>query len=130
MLRVSYSDVDRTENQLKATVNKYENDIAQAQQQEERALRKVGDRMAQTMAVLDERDEEISRLKKSIRSMESKVNEHQEGEEEAEDELEELHQENDSLRQTIEKLELEGVASLCIIEHSRIAVYKVTVGVG
>ena len=39
--------------------------------------------------------------------MESKVNEHQEGEEEAEEELEEVHQENDSLRQTIEKLELE-----------------------
>jgi len=96
LLRESYSNVE-----------KLENEIVQEQQRGERALRKVDDRVAQTMAILDEKDEEISRLKKSIRSMESKVSEHQEGEEEAEDELEELHQENDSLRQVIENLQLE-----------------------
>jgi len=107
LLQESYSNVDRMETQLRTTVNKYEKEIAQVQQQEERAIRKVDDRMAQTMAVLDERDEEIKSLKKCMKNMESKVNEHQEGEEEAEEELEEVHQENDSLRQTIEKLELE-----------------------
>lgn len=107
LLRESYSNVDRVEKQLKAAVNKHEMEINQVQQREERALRKVDDRMAQTMAVLDERDEEIKKLKKSIKAMESKVNEHQEGEEEAEEELEEIHQENESLRETIEKLELE-----------------------
>jgi hypothetical protein len=107
LLRESYSKVDRMESQLGTTVNKYENEIVQVQQREDRALRKVDDRMAQTMAVLDERDEEIKGLKKTIKNMESKVNEHQEGEEEAEEELEEVHQENDSLRQTVEKLELE-----------------------
>jgi hypothetical protein len=107
LLRESYSKVDRMESQLGTTVNKYEKEIAQVQQREDRALRKVDDRMAQTMAVLDERDEEIKGLKKTIKNMASKVNEHQEGEEEAEEELEEVHQENDSLRQTVEKLELE-----------------------
>mmetsp|Transcript_18967 Transcript_18967/g.52914 ORF Transcript_18967/g.52914 Transcript_18967/m.52914 type:complete len:984 (-) Transcript_18967:48-2999(-) len=107
LLRESYANIDRTESQLKAAVNKYENDIAQAKKQEERALRKVDDRMAQTMAVLDERDEEISRLKKSIRNMESKLSEHKEGEEEAEEELDELHHENETLRETIENLQLE-----------------------
>jgi len=107
LLRESYSNVDRIENQLRTTVTKYDKEIAQVQQREERALRKVDDRMAQTMAVLDERDEEIKSLKRSIKTMESKVNEHQEGEEEAEEELEEVHQENESLRQTIEKLEFE-----------------------
>jgi len=107
LLRESYSKVDRMESQLGTTVNKYENEIAQVQQRKDRALRKVDDRMAQTMAVLDERDEEIKGLKKNIKNIKSKVNEHQEGEEEAEEELEEVHQENDSLRQTVEKLELE-----------------------
>ena len=107
LLRESYSNVDRIEKEFKTTISKHEKDIAQVQQREERALRKVDDRMAQTMAVLDERDEEIKNLRKAIKSMESKVNEHQEGEEEAEEELEEIHQENESLRQTIEELELE-----------------------
>jgi len=108
LLRESYSNVDQMESKLRTSVIKYENEMKQMQQREERALRKVDDRMAQTMAVLDERDEEIKCLKNSIREMESKVNEHQEGEEEAEEELEEVHQENDSLRQTIEKLKNEN----------------------
>jgi hypothetical protein len=107
LLRESYANVDRTENQLKATLGKYENETAQTKQQEERVLRKADDRVAQTMAILDERDEEISRLKQSIRSIESKAKEHQEGEEEADEELEELHEENDSLRLVIENLKLE-----------------------
>jgi hypothetical protein len=107
LLRESYANVDRTENQLKATLGKYENEIAQAKQQEERVLRKADDRVAQTMAILDERDEEISCLKKSIRSIEYKAKEHKEGEEEADEELEELHEENDSLRLVIENLKLE-----------------------
>jgi len=107
LLRDSYSEVDRLKSQLQTAVNKHGKEIAQVKQREERALRKVDDRMAQTMAVLDERDEEIKRLKEKIRNTESKLNEHQEGEEEAEEELEEAHQENDTLRQTIENLELE-----------------------
>ncbi|OEU07910.1 hypothetical protein FRACYDRAFT_264790 [Fragilariopsis cylindrus CCMP1102] len=107
LLRESYANVDRTENQLKATLGKYENEISQAKQQEERVLRKADDRVAQTMAILDERDEEISRLKKSIRSIESKAKEHKEGEEEADEELDELHEENDSLRLVIENLKLD-----------------------
>mmetsp|Transcript_24858 Transcript_24858/g.58327 ORF Transcript_24858/g.58327 Transcript_24858/m.58327 type:complete len:952 (+) Transcript_24858:122-2977(+) len=108
LLRESYSNVDQMESKLRTSVIKYENEMKQMQQREERALRKVDDRMAQTMAVLDERDEEIKCLKNHIREMESKVNEHQEGEEEAEEELEEVHEENDSLRQTIEKLKNEN----------------------
>ena len=77
------------------------------QQREERALSKADDRVAQTLAVLDERNDEISHhiLKTLIRDMESKVNEHEEGVEEAEEEFEELQHENDSLRELIEKLQ-------------------------
>ena len=72
---------------------------------EQRAVRKADERVAQTMAVLDERNEEIKHLKSLIRDMESKVNEHEKGVEEAEEELDELQHENDSLRDMIEKLQ-------------------------
>lgn len=88
-------------------MKRFETEISQMQQREERALRKADDRVAQTMAVLDERNEEITHLKALIRDMESKVNEHEEGVEEAEEELDELQHENDSLRGLMEKLEQE-----------------------
>lgn len=59
-----------------AVVKRFENEISQLQQCEERALSKADDRVAQTLAVLDERNDEISHLKTLIRDMESKVNEH------------------------------------------------------
>lgn len=107
LVRESDGRVDRAEKQLKAATKKYENDTLQAKQREERAVRKVEDRLAQTMAMLDERNDEVAQMKKLIRTMESKVNEHQEGAEEAEEEVEELHQENASLQRKIESLEAE-----------------------
>lgn len=107
MLSDSETRADRAEQQLKVAQMKFENELAQSQQREYRATQKSDDRVAQTMAILDERNEEIAHLKKLIRDMESKVNEHQEGAEEAEEEVEELHEENESLRATINKLESE-----------------------
>jgi chromosome segregation ATPase len=108
LLRESHAKLDQAESQLQATIKRFEKDTAQSQQREERAVRKADDRLAQTMALLDERNEEVSHLKTIIRDMESKVNEHEEGVEEAEEELDELQHENDSLRATIEKLEKES----------------------
>ncbi|KAL3940614.1 MAG: hypothetical protein SGARI_000898, partial [Bacillariaceae sp.] len=99
--------LDRAESQMQATSVRFDNETNQLQQREERAKRKADDRVAQTMAVLDERNEEITHLKSLIRDMESKVNEHEEGVEEAEEELEELQHENDSLRAMLEKLQKE-----------------------
>ena len=107
LLNESEKRADRSEQQLKVLRTKFDNELAQAQLRERRATQKSDDRVAQTMAVLDERNDEITHLKNLIRDMESKVNEHQEGAEEAEEEVEELHEENESLRKTIEKLEAE-----------------------
>mmetsp|Transcript_56626 Transcript_56626/g.137540 ORF Transcript_56626/g.137540 Transcript_56626/m.137540 type:complete len:928 (-) Transcript_56626:2169-4952(-) len=107
LLNDSETRADRSEQQLKVLQMKFENELAQSQQREHRATQKSDDRVAQSMAVLDERNDEIAHLKKLIRDMESKVNEHQEGAEEAEEEVEELHEENESLRKTIERLETE-----------------------
>ncbi|KAG7349352.1 hypothetical protein IV203_011949 [Nitzschia inconspicua] len=108
LLLESNAKCDRVESQMQATAKRFENELSQMQQREERSLRKADDRVAQTMAILDERNEEIAHLKSLIRDMESKVNEHEEGVEEAEEELEELHNENDSLREMMEKLEKEN----------------------
>ena len=57
------------------------------------------------MARLDERNQEVSKLKKLIRTLESKMNEHQEGAEETEEEVEELQTENETLQEHIDSLE-------------------------
>lgn len=81
--------------------------LHQSQQREDRAIRMAEDKVAQTMAMLDERDEQIASLKKLTRDLESTMNEHQEGAEEAEEEVEELQTENESLQEHVATLEHE-----------------------
>jgi hypothetical protein len=103
----SQSRAEQAENELKKYQKKQENQFTQSQQREERSIRMAEDKVAQTMAMLDERDEQLSNLKKVIRDLESKMNENQEGAEEAEEEVEELQTENESLQELIDTLEHE-----------------------
>ena len=96
---------EQAEKEFRSLVKKHENQLALAQQREKRALQMADDKVAQTMAMLDEREEEISRLKSVMRSLESSVDEHAEGEEEAEQEVVELQTENESLQEHVDDLE-------------------------
>ena len=103
----SESRAEKAETDLKKLKKRQENELSQFQQREERTVMMAEDKVAQTMARLDERNSEIAKLKNLIRTLESKMNEHQEGAEEAEEEVQELETENETLQEHIETLESE-----------------------
>jgi myosin heavy subunit len=74
-------------------------------QQEHRLRRSAEEKVAQTMALLDERDGLITTLKQKIKTLESSMNERAEGVEEAEQEVEELQIENEELHDKIDQLQ-------------------------
>ncbi len=96
---------ERAEQELNTVTKKHETQLAQVTNQEQRSARMVEEKLAQTMALLDDRDEEISRLKETVKKLESSMNEHEEGVEEAEQEVEELQSENEALQDQVELLE-------------------------
>ena len=87
------------------TLAQHESASTQHQKQQERALRMAEDKLAQTMAVLDDREEQIKQLKAKIQHLESEMSEHGHGLHEAEEEIDELHHENESLRKQVERTE-------------------------
>jgi predicted nucleic acid-binding Zn-ribbon protein len=99
--------VVQVESHVRAEQEKSEKTVEQMQQQHLRALRKVEDKLAHAMALIDERDDDANRLKETIKKLESKVAEHHEGADEAEEELNELHHENETLHDQVERLESE-----------------------
>eukprot|EP00980_Cylindrotheca_fusiformis_P029326 scaffold23297_cov132-Cylindrotheca_fusiformis.AAC.4 len=101
----SEARAEQAETELKNYQKKQESLLSQSQQREDRAIRMAEDKVARTMAMLDEREEQITSLKKAIRDLESTMNEHQEGAEEAEEEVEELQTENETLQEHIATLE-------------------------
>ena len=76
-----------------------------ARNQSSEALRMAEDKLAQTLALLDDRDGQINKLKDAVKELTSKVSEHQHGAQEAEEEMDELHHENETLRHRIESQE-------------------------
>lgn len=80
---------------------------SQIEQQQVRALRMAEDKLAQTLAMLDEREETVQHLKTMIQTMESRMSEHREGAQEAEEEMDELHTENEALHNHVEQLQAE-----------------------
>eukprot|EP00934_Nitzschia_sp_Nitz4_P007554 Nitzschia sp. Nitz4//scaffold22_size323478//273209//275650//NITZ4_000579-RA/size323478-processed-gene-0.484-mRNA-1//-1//CDS//3329543153//7544//frame0 len=96
---------ESAEADLRTALRQHENELIQSSQQENRTLRKTEDKLAQTLALLDERNDEISRLKTKMKQLESSMNEHAEGVEEAEQEVEELQTENEGLHDQVESLE-------------------------
>jgi hypothetical protein len=99
--------VFQVDSHLQSEQEKSEKTVEQMQQQHLRAIRKVEDKLAHAMAVIDERDDDVKRLKETIKKLESKVAEHHEGADEAEEELNELHHENETLHDQVERLEAE-----------------------
>jgi DNA repair exonuclease SbcCD ATPase subunit len=77
------------------------------EQQHVRALRKVEDRLAQLMATVDERDERIVQLQRKVKDLESHISKDRDGANEAEEEMDELHQENETLHGQLD--EMQGV---------------------
>lgn len=107
MIEESNARAERAETELRNALKKHESKIAQANQQEQRSVRMAEDKLAQSLALLDERDEEIARLNEKVKKLESSMNEHEEGVEEAEQEVEELQIENEQLQDHVERLEAE-----------------------
>ena len=94
-------------NDIRNLSRKYESQISQSEQRDKRSIRMAEDKVAQTMAVLDERNDEIKRLKSVIKGLESSMNEHVEGAEEAEEDILELEKHNESLQEHVGRLEAE-----------------------
>ena len=84
-----------------------ESAISEAKIKHERATSIAENKLAQTMALLDDREEQIAELKNKLQNLRSTVTEHQEGAEEVEEEMDELHSENETLRHHVEDVEAE-----------------------
>lgn len=106
-IEMSTLRAERAEAELRIALKKHESQLTHANQQEKRSTRMAEEKVAQSLALLDERNEEIARLKKALKEMESSMNEHAEGVEEAEQEVEELQTENEGLQEHVEALEAE-----------------------
>jgi hypothetical protein len=98
---------DRLERRAVEERNETERSVSNAQQQQARALRLAEDKLAQTLAVLEEREETILHLQSTVQSIESRISEHHEGVQEAEEEMDELHAENEELHNHVETLQAE-----------------------
>jgi hypothetical protein len=107
MIEQTESRAEQAEVELRNALKKQDGQFTQASQREKRALNMAEDKVAQTMAILDERNEEISHLKQLVKSLESSMNEHVEGAEEAEQEVEELQTENENLQEHVESMAAE-----------------------
>jgi predicted nucleic acid-binding Zn-ribbon protein len=98
-------NLEQVESQTRDDQGKTEKAVEQIHQQHVRALRKVEDKLAHTMALLDERDDDAKRMKETMKKMESKMTANKEGAHEAEEELNELHLENETLHDQVERLQ-------------------------
>ena len=106
--------LSQTEDQLQVAqeenreiLSQLESARAQNQQRQNRAVRMAEDKLAQTLAILDEREEQIAHLKGMVKSMSDEVNDHREGVQEVENEVDELHHHNELLQHRLESKEAE-----------------------
>lgn len=106
MIEEGEARAERAEANLVNTQQAHEKQLLQYQKKEERSIRSAEDKVAHTLALLDERNGQIADLKKLVRDLESKMTKHQEGEEEAEAEADELQDHVDELEHECEELKL------------------------
>jgi hypothetical protein len=107
LLNEAESRVENADESKKAALSKMQTEFTQVQQRQKRSIQMAEDKLAQALAKLDERDEEIKKLKTTVSSLQSKMTKHQEGAQEAEEEMDELHSENETLRQHVQVLQEE-----------------------
>jgi hypothetical protein len=96
---------EQAERQFQRDRAKHETAAAQYQKQHDRELQIRAEKLAESMALLDEREDQVSKLKVMVQTLQSKLSEHAEGTQLAEDEVDELHHENEALQHAVEKLE-------------------------
>ena len=109
--------LEESERKAQQMQSRHEQSAKSQIQQMERSLRMAEDKLAQTMAVLDEREEEVGQLKQSVKTLKSSMSEHQEGAQEAEEEMDELHTENETLRSHLEEVEIECASLRAKVEE-------------
>ncbi|CAJ1934190.1 unnamed protein product [Cylindrotheca closterium] len=106
IIEESDARAERAEANLAASQKAHEGQLVQHQKREERSVRSAEDKVAHTLALLDERNDQIADLKELLRDLESKMTKHQEGEEEAEAEADELQDHVDELEHECEELKV------------------------
>jgi chromosome segregation ATPase len=107
LVEKSESRAEKAEAESQSALRKQESQLSHAQQREHQALQIAEDKVAQTMAILDEREADIAHLKALVKSLESSMDDHADGAEEAHQEVVELQTENDSLQQYVDNMEAE-----------------------
>lgn len=107
MLTEATAQIEQLQSQLHEQREQYQQNTAVLEQNHTRALRLTEDRIAQSMAAVDDREEIVASLRRKIQTLESKMKEHRVGAEEADDEIDELHNENEALHGQLETLQQE-----------------------
>jgi hypothetical protein len=98
VLKEAEARVEAAEKEKRRIESKQQSSMSQMQQQQEHAVRMAEDKLAHTLAKLDDREEEVAKLKVAIKELRASTTEHREVAQEAEEEMDELHAENESLQ--------------------------------
>lgn len=98
VLKEAEARVEAAEKEKRRIESKQQSSMSQIQQQQEHAVRMAEDKLAHTLAKLDDREEEVAKLKVAIKELKASTTEHREVAQEAEEEMDELHAENESLQ--------------------------------
>lgn len=117
LLSEAESRIESAEESKKTAVAKVQAELNQTQQRQKRSVQMAEDKLAQALAKLDERDEEIRKLKTTVSTLQSKMTQHQEGAQEAEEEMDELHTENETLQQHVQVLQEECTSLRAHVEE-------------
>ena len=97
LLEEAQQRVDATEIDKKNALREQGNSAAQLQKRQEQSVRRAEEKLAETMALLDEKQRENKTLKKSMKDLKTKLSKKQKTDKEVEDELEHLRSENETL---------------------------------
>jgi hypothetical protein len=117
---------ETVERESKRTQARQEIELSNKGRALEHSLRISEDKLARSMALLDEREEEMAALKKTLKTLQSTMTEHREGAEEVEEEMDELHAENESLRQHVEVVEAQCTQLKIKVEELQADTEKLT----
>jgi len=98
---------EAAETEKRRVESKQKSSMSQVQQQQEHAVRMAEDKLAHTLAKLDDREEEVAKLKAAIKELKASTTEHREVAQEAEEEMDELHAENETLQHNLRAIEAE-----------------------
>ena len=98
VLKEAETRVEAAEKEKRRIESKQQSSMSQLQQQQEHAVRMAEDKLAHTLAKLDDREEEVAKLKVAIKELKASTTEHREVAQEAEEEMDELHAENETLQ--------------------------------